>query len=508
MAADGEVLRSFLVSLGFKVDDIQQRKFENFAVKAEKSVVSLAKASVGAGTAAAAMVTNFANQFERLYYLAQRSNSSVLSLQAAGSGAERIGVGAQKMQSAIEGIARNIRMNPGVEAVINGLGVKVQGRDTADVALDVAKQLSKMPFYQAAQYGNLFGIDADTLFMLQQGLDKYEAAYKARKQLAQDLGIDTEKAAQAAVEYKNEWRDITDLVSVLGEALSIKLLGPAKDLAGATKEILKDWIGIIRRTDSFGQFVDKLWQGFTRQETKPGVVLTPEAQARALKLSPFVSITPQKGGGRIVNEGEDIHEFRTGGTGPLPKAGTTQPTGSPGPRTKGERNNNPGNIEYGDFAVRMGATGSDGRFAIFPSAEFGLRAQAELLSTYARNGFNSVRSIVGRWSNPKEDPTGNRNYVANVSQALGVSPTERLEQGDPKVMATLMQAMIRQELGKVPYTQQQIQSAAEKSSIVVNQKTEINVHGAQDPLSTGKVVMDGQDRVNGTLSRQLRGSTR
>ena len=52
MAADGEVLRSFLVSLGFKVDDIQQRKFENFAVKAEKSVVSLAKASVGAGTAA------------------------------------------------------------------------------------------------------------------------------------------------------------------------------------------------------------------------------------------------------------------------------------------------------------------------------------------------------------------------------------------------------------------------------------------------------------------------
>jgi hypothetical protein len=43
------------------------------------------------------------------------------------------------------------------------------------------------------------------------------------------------------------------------------------------------------------------------------------------------------------------------------------------------RNNNPGNIEYGKFAISMGAIGSDGRFAIFPSEEMGRKAADTLL---------------------------------------------------------------------------------------------------------------------------------
>lgn len=43
------------------------------------------------------------------------------------------------------------------------------------------------------------------------------------------------------------------------------------------------------------------------------------------------------------------------------------------------RNNNPGNIEAGKFASSMGAIGSDGRFAIFPSYEAGRAAKAKLI---------------------------------------------------------------------------------------------------------------------------------
>ena len=51
------------------------------------------------------------------------------------------------------------------------------------------------------------------------------------------------------------------------------------------------------------------------------------------------------------------------------------------------RNNNPGNIEYGPFAMKYGATGSDGRFAIFPTEEQGRMAQDALLKSknYVRN---------------------------------------------------------------------------------------------------------------------------
>ena len=38
------------------------------------------------------------------------------------------------------------------------------------------------------------------------------------------------------------------------------------------------------------------------------------------------------------------------------------------------RNNNPGNLEDGDFARRHGSIGSDGRFAIFPDYKTGKEA--------------------------------------------------------------------------------------------------------------------------------------
>lgn len=43
------------------------------------------------------------------------------------------------------------------------------------------------------------------------------------------------------------------------------------------------------------------------------------------------------------------------------------------------RNNNPGNIEYGQFAISKGAIGSDGRFAIFPDYDAGRKAKESLI---------------------------------------------------------------------------------------------------------------------------------
>lgn len=517
MASSGQdVIREFLISLGFKINPADQKKFEGTVSKVEKTVKGLGVATVGVATASQVMVTRFTDSMEKLYYSAKRANSSVLGLQAAGSGADRIGVGAERMQGAIENIARNIRTNPGIESVISSFGIPVKGRDMADVALDVAKALSKLPFYQAAQYGELFGIDSDTLYMLQQGLDKYQEAFEARKKLSTDLGIDTEEAARAAVEYKNTWRDIKDIASVLGDAITIKMLGPAKELAEVTKETLKDWVGIVRRTDSFGQFVDKLWQGFIRGKTEPGVTLTPEAQARAQKLFGSVRISDRKVGGRILNEGDGtgLEEFKQPPA-TKPAASKGAPSGAssgnkPPEETRGFRNNNPGNIEYGDFAIRMGAVGSDGRFAIFPSAEHGLRAASELLKLYGRTKRDTVRKVVNNWSNPKEDPTGNRTYISAVSGQLGgVDPDKKLRVQDPSTLANLLYGIVNKELGGMPYSGQQIAKAAgAQSPTVIHQKTEINIHGVTDPNQAGKVVLDNQDRVNGVLTRHTRGAAR
>ena len=69
------------------------------------------------------------------------------------------------------------------------------------------------------------------------------------------------------------------------------------------------------------------------------------------------------------------------------------------------RNNNPGNIEYGDFAKKHGATGSDGRFAIFPSMQAGQDAQASLLMGYMAQGNNTISKIVSKWAPGNENNT-------------------------------------------------------------------------------------------------------
>ncbi|WP_146013391.1 hypothetical protein [Trinickia symbiotica] len=74
---------------------------------------------------------------------------------------------------------------------------------------------------------------------------------------------------------------------------------------------------------------------------------------------------------------------------------------------RGLRNNNPGNLEYGDFAKAHGATGSDGRFAVFPDMATGAAAQRALLDqNYFGRGLNTPRAIVGKYAPASENNQG------------------------------------------------------------------------------------------------------
>lgn len=114
---------------------------------------------------------------------------------------------------------------------------------------------------------------------------------------------------------------------------------------------------------------------------------------------------------------------------------------------RGIRNNNPGNIEDGDFARSIpGYKGSDGRFAIYESPDDGLAAHATLLGSYGRRGLNTVEGVVGRWAPSSENDTGA--YAKFVSQKLGVDPRAPLDMNDPMVLSTMAAAMAEHENGQ------------------------------------------------------------
>lgn len=110
------------------------------------------------------------------------------------------------------------------------------------------------------------------------------------------------------------------------------------------------------------------------------------------------------------------------------------------------RTNNPGAMNYGTFAQRAGAIGSDGRLAIFPDMATGYAAQEKLLGTYeTQHGLNTVRGIVNRWAPPNVDNNSTGPYTQFVASNLGVDPDQPLT---PDLRPRLAEVMAHYEAGR------------------------------------------------------------
>ncbi len=112
--------------------------------------------------------------------------------------------------------------------------------------------------------------------------------------------------------------------------------------------------------------------------------------------------------------------------------------GGGGKATRGIRNNNPGNIEYGKFAISQGATGTDGRFAIFPSMEAGVKAHEALLSGsgYLGKGLDTPAKIIAKYAPASEN--NQAAYLKAVAQA-GFGANQKLTAADMGKFAAAMQ---------------------------------------------------------------------
>ena len=129
---------------------------------------------------------------------------------------------------------------------------------------------------------------------------------------------------------------------------------------------------------------------------------------------------------------------------------------------RGWRDNNPGNLDYGPFAQSHGATGTDGREAIFPSRAVGEKAQEDLLFTGSGYKGLTVSQAIARYAPPSENNTAA--YQSSVLSALGGRDVT-LDQLSPSERAKMMAAM-RQVEGSRPGQTQIVQAAPRSSGLL------------------------------------------
>lgn len=484
--SDASVLREYLVSLGFKVDESGQKKFNTGLGKLDATAKGLSKSLVGVATAANTMVAIFSMQMEKLYYSAKRADTTVGSLQAMSFGAGQVGISADRMRGSLEGMARAIRSNPGLTGLLNSLGVKVTGRDKADVMVDLVTQLKKMPFAVAERYANMFGIDSDTLFMLQEGLDKMKEARDARKQMAAEMGIDTEKAAEAGKEYANAMREIYERVGLLKDALAIKLLPAMKEFAGVTIEILKDWTRIINTWQGGGDFLQRMREGVFGRDANSGVQLSADSKSRLAAMG--------SGAPTVATPASPAT--------PAPNAAPTAAPRTGAGMTRGIRNNNPGNL---NFAGQPGATregGPNGRFAVFGTMQEGKDALAKQLLRYQARGKDTIESIINTYAPSSENDT--QAYIRHMERTTGKKGNEKIDLRDEKFRATFMDGIIAHENGKSgfeAYKRLGGGGAATAGGASVNQTNNITVNGVSDPAKAAAAVGESMKTANADLIR-------
>jgi hypothetical protein len=115
---------------------------------------------------------------------------------------------------------------------------------------------------------------------------------------------------------------------------------------------------------------------------------------------------------------------------------------------RGIRNNNPGNIRHAKGTTWQGAsaTQGDAAFVQFTAPEYGIRAIAKVLKSYAGRGLTTIEKIIATWAPPTENDT--ESYIRAVAKATGKARNAPVTVAD---YPAIIGAIITHENGTQPY---------------------------------------------------------
>ena len=130
-------------------------------------------------------------------------------------------------------------------------------------------------------------------------------------------------------------------------------------------------------------------------------------------------------------------------------------------QTRGERNNNPGNLRRNSIVWQgMSTTQNDSSFITFISPEMGIRALSKTLLTYFHaHHLDTVSKIISRWAPSNENDT--QSYINAVSTDMQVNPDDVLDLDSNLTLEALVKGIIHHENGRVSYEDDVIQSGVD-----------------------------------------------
>ncbi|MGP2502269.1 hypothetical protein ACTUSN_12870 [Pantoea ananatis] len=238
---NADVIKDFLISLGFQVDESGARKFDATIANTTLQAVKLGAAVEAAALSVVAYTAKIASGLDNLYWASQRTGATVAGIQQIGFAVSQLGGTVAGARSSLESLAHFMRNNPGAEGFLNRLGVQTrdaQGnmRDMASIFTGVGDKLRDMPYYRANQFAQMLGIDENTLMAMRRGVGQFSAQYT---QMAKAIGYNADEAAVSSNRFMTSLRSFGEMAAMAQDKIGSNLAG---GLAGSIDTLRKQVI--------------------------------------------------------------------------------------------------------------------------------------------------------------------------------------------------------------------------------------------------------------------------
>ncbi|WP_432413873.1 transglycosylase SLT domain-containing protein [Pantoea allii] len=238
---NADVIKDFLISLGFQVDESGAKKFDATIAATTLQAVKLGAAVEAAALSVVAFTAKIASGLDNLYWMSQRTGATVAGIQQIGFAVSQLGGTVDGARSSLESLAHFMRNNPGAEGFLNRLGVQTRDasgnmRDMASIFTGVGDKLRNMPYYRANQYAQMLGIDENTLMAMRRGVGQFSAQYT---QMAKAIGYNADTAAVSSNRFMTSLRSFGEMAGMARDKIGSNLAG---GLAGSIDSLRKQVI--------------------------------------------------------------------------------------------------------------------------------------------------------------------------------------------------------------------------------------------------------------------------
>lgn len=241
-----EMIKEYLVALGFKVDENGWKGFNSKIVQSTANVAALGAETVATAQVIGLAVEKVARQYTELYYVSQRTGSSVSTLKTYEYAAKQIGLTADQSRASVESMASAMRLNPGLKAMMNGMGIDSRDPQKAIVGLveRLKSQYGQNGYFVASRMAGMFGLDENTFLHIWNNLDRLKVAQEAQRKRQIEAGLDPDKMAERSVNLTRQWDQMTSSLEIFKDRMIDDFIGPVtKSVEALTMliDLLNKW---------------------------------------------------------------------------------------------------------------------------------------------------------------------------------------------------------------------------------------------------------------------------